>query len=192
MVKRSIRDKIEHSHNVIAPNSFRFKKAQKLVRKVEKEYGEVGAIYMSGSTASRRSMQDSSINLVVLHKATGPEFEKRKAGITQLARELGPMGLPDIEAGKKWYFSIRHAEASRMNEAEGIIQPEMEILHGVKFAKSLGLPAKIKSVEKKESYKKPKQADGAHSRQTNVTARKRTPAGLAERLKIERRRNSKQ
>jgi hypothetical protein len=190
MVKRALKDKVEQFHNVIAPNSFRFKKARKLVKKVEKEFGEVGVIYMSGSTASRRSMQDSSINLVVLHSASGSEFKRRKDRIMELARELGPSGVPE-QGGRKWYFSIRQAEASKIAEAEGIIQPEMELLHGKEFANEKNLSLKIRSAEKRKSYDTPKQEDGAQDRQTNTTARKRTLGGIQARLAIEKQRKGK-
>ncbi len=176
-------------HNVIAPNSFRRGMAKKLVKEVVKKYGEgIGAIYLVGSTASKRAMQDSSVNVVAILNTEGEEYERCKEGIFELADKIRKK---KSHAGRKWYISVRPIRDLPENYTADILQPEMELLHGKEFAKERNLPLKIRSVEKRKSYDTPKQEDGAQDRQTNTTARKRTLGGIQARLAIEKQRKGK-
>jgi hypothetical protein len=182
-----LRERIDYWHNVIAPNSFRKRMARLFVDRMVEKYGEsVGAVYLAGSTASKRAMQDSSVNLVVMLKSEGAELEKQKVGINRLARSLDTLGA---RSGGGWYFTPLVVRAAPENYTPDLLQPEKVLIYGKEFANSEGLPLKVKSPMKRGRYVSEPKFDvkptAFNARVTDPLAR-RPLLGIPRRLKIER------
>jgi len=181
------REAVDRWHNVLAPNSFRKRMARQLVKRMVAEYGDnIGAVYLAGSTASRRAMQDSSVNMVVFLKSKGSEFTEHKKGIYKMAKEIDRYGAPDSKGG---YFTGLVFEANPKNYTADILQPEKVLLYGKEFARREGLPLKVKSREKRRRYIEGPKFDVAPNasnvRATNPITR-RPLLGIPERIRIER------
>ncbi len=182
-----LRERFDYWHNIIAPNSFRRKMARFFVDRMVKKYGDsVGAVYLAGSTASKRAMQDSSVNLVVLLKSKGKELEGQKVGINRLARSLDKMGA---RSGGSWYFTPLVVRAAPENYTPDLLQPEKVLIYGKEFAKKEGLPPSVRDLEKRRGYtRKPKmdiEPKSFNARMTDPLAR-RPLLGIPERVRIER------
>lgn len=190
----NLRHVVNHWHNVIAPNSFGRRMAKRLTKKIVRKYGDdVGAVYLVGSTASKRRMPASSINLLLIMKSDGKVIHNHYKGVYEIVDRLmaGDKG--------KWYFNIKPISVSSKdykNPNTGKINPNLmgmgaEILHGKEFARSQGLPLHVINREKRASYDKARLTwakgrwDYGYNRWANPLARQRTPDGLVERLKIE-------
>lgn len=188
MVKRGFKEGINHWHNVIAPNSFRKRMAKRLVKQAKASHGDkMGAVYLVGSTASRRAMQHSSINLIFIWKPGIGDVKTLNGDVHTIARRMDQLG----KKPNGWYYSIRGVTADKIHTAEGLMQPEMEILHGKHFAREEGLPLRLKSKEKKKQYTRiPKSevdvSESNRGRFKDPMARRRGPVGILERLKIEK------